>query len=197
VKQFNFHKRGADGNIFGKGTEMNPLKKTLLAFSMITVMITLFACTTIETTDDPQLTQETAAEISDFDLPPGYEPEFSTKMLGYTLVTYKGESDPSHLYLIQSEKESDGEELAKMLAQLSPGSSDPNTRMTVVENRPATVLGQEVTLIISEGVNSENLSYRQISVAFEGKGGPALLLFSETIENWDQAAVDEFLASIR
>ena len=68
--------------------------------------------------------------------------------------------------------------------------------MTVIENRPVTLRGQEVTLIVSEGVNSENVSYRQISVAFEGKGGPALLLFSESVEAWDQAAVDEFLASI-
>jgi hypothetical protein len=101
------------------------------------------------------------------------------------------------LYLIQSEKESDGDELAKMLAQLAPGSSDPNTRMTVSLERPVTLRGQEVTLIVSEGVNSENVSYRQITAAFEGKSGPALLMFSETVEDWDQAAVDEFLASIR
>jgi hypothetical protein len=150
----------------------------------------IFACTT-EAVDD------SGSAIADFDLPAGYTFEFSTSMLGYTVAAYKGPNGPSHLYLIQSEKESDGDELAKMLAQLVPGFNDPDTRMTVTENRPVTLRGQEVTLSVSEGVNSENISHRQVTAAFEGKGGPALLMFSETVEAWDQAAVDEFLASIR
>jgi hypothetical protein len=99
--------------------------------------------------------------------------------------------------LIQSKNESDGEELERMLMQLAPGSRDPNTRMTVVENRTATVRDQEVAVVVSEGVSSENISYRQITVGFQGKGGPALLVLSETVEGWDQAAVDTFLASIQ
>jgi len=83
-----------------------------------------------------------------------------------------------------------------MLAQLVPGAGNPDTRMTVSENRTATLRGQEATLIVSEGVNSENISYRQASIAFEGKSGPALILFSESVEAWHQPAFDEFLASI-
>jgi hypothetical protein len=176
---------------------MNLLKKTQFGFTVAILLMALFACTTIEATDDPQHAKDIAVEIADFDLPAGYEPEFSTKMLGYTLVTYKGPSSPSHLYLIQSETQSDGEELAKTLTQLSPGSSDPNTHLTVIENRPVTVRGQDVILVIGEGLNAENVAYRQISVAFEGKGGPALLVFSEPVEDWHQTAIDEFLASIR
>jgi hypothetical protein len=141
--------------------------------------------------------EDAGATIADFDLPADYAADFSTSMLGYTVAAYKGPNGPSHLYLIQSEKESDGDELAKMLAQLAPGSSDPNTRMTVLEKRPVTLRGQDSTLIVSEGVNSENVPYLQITAAFEGKGGPALLMFSETVDAWDQAAVDEFLSSIR
>src|SRR5215208_2604488 len=174
---------------------MNLLKKILLISGTAILLASLFACT-LAATDDPQHTDESAAAIADFDLPAGYSAEFSTSMLGYTVAAYKGPNGPSHLYLIQSEKESDGDELTKMLAQLVPGASDPNTRMTVIENRTATVRGQQATLIISEGVNSENISYRQASIAFKGNGGPALILFSESVEDWDQAAFDEFIASI-
>lgn len=176
---------------------MNLLKIIIDGLIGTTTLITLFACNPIATKDDPQQTKDAGAEIADFELPAGYESELSTKMLGYTLVTYNGQSDADHLYLIQSEKESDGEELEQMLTQLSPGSSDPNTRMTVIENRPITLRGHETTLVISEGVNSEGESYRQLTVVFEGKGGPALMVFSEPIDNWDQATIDEFLASIR
>ena len=170
---------------------MNLFKKTLFAAGAVITLLSLFACSANQPTPDA------TAAIADFDPPAGYTSEFSTSMLGYSVVAYKGQYGPSHLFLIQSEKEADGDELAKMLAQLVPGSSSADTRMTVIENRPVIVRGQETTLIVSEGVNSENVSYRQISVAFEGKGGPALLLFSESVDAWDQEAVDSFLQSIR
>ena len=84
-----------------------------------------------------------------------------------------------------------------MLTQLVPGAGDLDSDITVIENRPATIRGQDVTLIVSEGLNSANVPYRQVTAAFEGKGGPTLLVFSETVGAWDQAAVDEFIASIR
>jgi hypothetical protein len=169
---------------------MNLFQKILFRAGIVITMVSLFACAT-------EAVDEARFAIADFDLLPGYTFEFSTSMLGYTVASYTGPNGPSHLYLIQSEQGSDGDELAKMLAQLVPGAGDPNAGTTVIENRPATIRGQEVTLIVSEGVNSENVSYRQVTAAFQGKGGPALLVFSGTVDAWDQAAVDEFLASIR
>jgi len=170
---------------------MNPFRKTLFVATISIMLASLFACTAKEAPND------TGATIADFDLPTGYTTEFSTSMLGYSVVSYKGPNGPSHLYLIQSEKESDGDELEKMIKELVPGSRNADADMTVLENRPVTVRGQEATLLISEGVSSENVSYKQASVLFAGKGGPALLVFSEVTEAWDQEAVDTFLASIR
>lgn len=168
----------------------------LFAISAISLAV-LAACGTVEATDDSQHVTELASKIADFDPPAGFSPEFTTEMLGYTLAAYKGASDPGHLFLIQSEKEADGPELEKMLKELAPGSSDPNARMTVVENRPVTLRGQEATLVVSEGINHEGKTYRQATVSFRGKGGPALLVFSDSVENWDQDAVDTFLQSIK
>lgn len=173
------------------------MNKALFTIIAITLLAILSACGTIEVTNDSQHVEKLASKIADFELPAGYVSEFSTEMAGYTLAMYKGTSDPSHLYLIQSEKEADGEELERMLTQLAPGSSDPNTRMTVIENRPISVRGQDVTLVISDGVNHEGESYRQATVAFQGKGGPALLVLSESLELWDDESVGAFLASIQ
>ena len=169
---------------------MNLFKKTRFAAGIVITLISLFACTSASV-------DKAGATIADFDLPAGYTFEFSTSMLGYTVAAYKGPNGPSHLYLIQSERASDGDELAKMLVQLVPSAGDPDSDMTVIENRLATIRGQDVTLIVSEGFNSENVPYRQVTAAFEGKGGPALLVFSETLGAWDQDTVDKFLASIR
>ena len=76
------------------------------------------------------------------------------------------------------------------------GSGNLQTRVTVIETRSVWVRGQETTLVISDCINSEGISYRQAAVAFQGNGGPALLVFSEPIETWDQAILDAFIASI-
>lgn len=137
-----------------------------------------------------------AAEIADFDLPAGYNPEFSANLEGYTLVSYNPNDGHSHLYLIQSEKEADSVKLASMVGQIAPGSYDPQTRMTIIETRPIIVREQEVTIYISEGITSEGETYRQMMLAFQGNGGPALVMLSEPVVRWNQEKVDAFVASI-
>ena len=176
---------------------MKHITQTLLIIVSAIILALSAACGTIEATDDSQHVAKLAAKIADFELPEGYAPEFSAEMLGYTLAAYKGEGGPSHLYLIQSENEADGKELERMLTQLAPGASDPNTRLTVIENRTTTVRGQEVTLVVSEGTNSENVAYRQVTAGFQGKGGPAMLVLSQSVELWNQESVDAFLQSIQ
>lgn len=176
---------------------MKHITQITLVIIGATLLIILSACSKVEATNDSQHVTDTASKIADFDLPAEYVPEFSAAMSGYTVAAYKGPSGPSHLFLIQSEKASDGSELEKMLNQLAPGSSDPSTGMTVIENHTAIVRGQEANVIISEGLNSDNITYRQATVGFQGKGGPALLVFSDTVESWNQETVDAFLQSIR
>ena len=137
-----------------------------------------------------------SAKIADFNLPAGYYADFRTDVMGYEVAAYTRGDGPSHIYLIQSDNESDGEKLAQVLDELFIGSGDPQTRMTVIENRSVSVRGQENILVISEAVNSEGLSYRQAAVGFPGNGGPALLVFSESIENWDYAILNDLLASL-
>jgi hypothetical protein len=84
-----------------------------------------------------------------------------------------------------------------MLKELAPGASNTSTHMTVIENRTATVRGQEVNVVVSEGLNSDNVSYRQVTVGFQGKGGPAMLVFSDSAELWNLETVDALLASIQ
>lgn len=116
--------------------------------------------------------------------------------MGYTAASFCPDNGNRYLYLIQSEKDSDGEKLAQMLEELVPGESNPQTHMPVIETCYVIVRGQEKALVMSEGINSEGKSYRQVTVAFQGKGGPALLVLSEPVESWNQGSLDAFIASI-
>lgn len=171
------------------------MKIKILTLILLTVLLTACGVDVTLSTDSGNVTY-TAAEIADFDLPAGYYADFSTTLMGYEVVAYTRGDGPSHIYLIQSDIESDGEKLAQVLDQLVIGSGDPQTRMTVIENRSVSVRGQESTLVISDAVNSEGLAYRQALVPFTGNGGPALLVFSESIENWDDAILNDLLASL-
>ena len=174
------------------------MNKITLVVILTILMATFFACAPrVAVNSDSAEVSKATAGIADFDLPAGYGPEFTAQLGGYDLVAYNPGDGHSHLYLIQSENEADREKLSQTLADLIPGSSDSNTRLTVIENRPVTVRGQAATLVISDGLNSEGASYRQITLAFQGKGGPALLVFSEPTERWDPSAVDALLASLQ
>jgi hypothetical protein len=140
---------------------------------------------------------EAAVEITDFDLPPGFAPEFSTKLMGYQAAAYTHGDGPGHIYLIQSDDPADADKLAQALDQIVIGSSDPYTHLTVIETRPVMVRGRETTLVISEAINSEGLKYRQAVVSFQGNVGPALLVFSEALENWDEATLANLISSIQ
>ncbi len=174
---------------------MNKITKILLV-SLSTLMIaTLSACKSVTMSDEK--VEAVAASIVDFDLPAGYTAEFSANLMGYSLASYINADGHSHLYLIQSENELDGEKLEQGLEKLVPDIYDSHTRMTILEKLPVTFRGQEVNAIFSEGVDSENGTYRQVTVAFQGKGGPALLVFSEPATKWNQEYVLNLLASMQ
>jgi hypothetical protein len=137
------------------------------------------------------------ATIADFDLLAGYAPEFSTTVMGYQTTAYARGNGPGHIYLIQFNDPADADKLEQALDQIVIGSGDPYTHLTVIETSLVVVRGREITLVISEAISSEGLACRQAVVGFQGNGGPALLVFSESLENWDEATLTNLIASIQ
>ncbi len=110
---------------------------TLVLFALI-----LTACGVgIRLSTDLGNGESAAVEIADFELPAGYYADFRSYAMGYTVAAYSRGTGPSHLYLIQSDDESDAEKLTQVLGELVVGSGDPQTRMTVIETRSVIVRG--------------------------------------------------------
>jgi len=177
---------------------MNHLSKSIL---ISIVLLALAGCTdrTRNSTDTAEIVGETAVLIADFSPPSGYEPEFGLHAIGYTVVAYNSGDSGGHLYLVQAGKEADDRMMATLeetLANLVPGYSADDSRMTVVEQRPFTIRDQPVTLTISEGTKWDNEQVRQVTAVFQGKEGPTLLTLLEPVSQWDEAAVESFLSSI-
>lgn len=91
------------------------------------------------------------------------------------------------------------EELRFQIQQgLKRAMGNGEVRFDLVEQLPATIRGQAVTLYVYEGRDDRGVETRQIfSDALEGKSGPVILFISGPLQGWDQAEIDRFLHSIQ
>jgi hypothetical protein len=147
----------------------------------------------------PDRVQAVAEQIASYTLPDGYTEQFAVDLLGYQLVSLQGPTPSSHAYLVQAPKDTqvDMADLQKQARTIEGDRRGSDlSDLQIVETRTATLRGQEVPVVVGEGVNSEKLPYRQVTALFEGRSGPALVNISAPVDEWDWDLVDEFLASI-
>lgn len=178
-----------------------------LFFSLVALLVLSASCTTnANTVTDPFTTDgdkvaRVAATIADFTAPQDYVPEYTAQLAGYTLVAYNPGDGYSHLMLLQAPPDvtADQDSLMRQLSEMEPQPRTHNRppEMTVVGESQLTVREQSVTFVITEGVNSDNQTYRQMLGLFQGKGGLTLLAISEPVTRWDQATIESFITSIR
>jgi hypothetical protein len=147
----------------------------------------------------PEKAVRVGSEIAEYDVPEGFPDVFSAQLAGYKMVGYTGSDSHSHIYFFQlpADVTVDLSDMEKELKQTFPSSTDSYRDIRVVDTQPGRIAGQDVTLVISEGINHEGETFREVSAAFQGNGGQAMVVFSRPIASWNQAEVDTFLASIR
>jgi len=144
--------------------------------------------------------REIAGHIASYTLPEGYNENFAVNASGYQLVGMEGPKATSHIYLAQSTKNEDIslDELQNQVQSQAGGQTGNNSRdYKIVETLTKTIKGQQVPVVVSEGVNSDGQSYRQINAFFDGRNGPALVSISSLTADWDWTLVDSFLTSIQ
>lgn len=142
---------------------------------------------------------ETIADgIAEYDLPVGFGDEFGMQVADFAMVGYTGEDDHRHIFLFQlpSYVTLDEDQIQDRLQQAYDRNDRPE-RLQVVDRLPGKIRGQEVELVVSEGINHDNQAYREVSAIFQGRGGQAVVLISGPVTNWDQRMVDEFIASFQ
>ena len=148
---------------------------------------------------EPGNVPATASEIADFSLPAGYSPLTSINLLGIKMAMYDGGGADHFLAILQlpNQGEINDTSIQEMEQALSQGSSRNLSNLNTVNQQDLTIRGQPAKLIVQEGTNSDGSSFRQVLVAFQGKGGPALMAVMGPTAGWDQAQVDSLVQSIR
>jgi hypothetical protein len=150
---------------------------------------------------DPDKVAAITGEIVEYKLPPGYNDQLGVKIAGFSVAVFNHSDGHSHIILGQfpADAELSQEEMEKQLKeairyQETGKGGEPG--MKIVGQTRVTIRDQETTLTISEGTSSDGQSYRQVSGVFQGKGGPAMVMIMGPIDEWNQAGVDAFIASI-
>jgi uncharacterized protein YneF (UPF0154 family) len=157
-------------------------------------------------TDDPAKAASMGHEIVDYSLPAGYRELGGMNALVFKMVFIgpgSGTADSMFIMLMQIPAGSmDQEEMQRQMTQaMQQQGQGRNIQAHVVGTQTATIKGQPVTLTVSEGevTGGDNAGavFRQVMGVFPGKGGTAMLMVMGNKATWDQATLDNFLASIK
>ncbi|PKN99573.1 MAG: hypothetical protein CVU42_07630 [Chloroflexi bacterium HGW-Chloroflexi-4] len=171
------------------------MKKLIITFLFLASLLTACGINPSFVTDVEKI-NNAAAEIVKFDLPEGFLPELSVNFKEYTMVSYKSGNGGTHLYFIQVNNPIESEILSQQVEVFVTNTVSPENRTKVLESRPVVVRGKETTLVLSQGLNGNGKTYRQAMVAFEGLGGPAMLIFSTPTDVWNLDTLNTLIESI-
>jgi hypothetical protein len=149
--------------------------------------------------EDPQAVATAGAQLATFDLPEGYHPMMSTNIIGINMVSYQGPEPDSIIMLMQYPAYAglSQEQMQEQMQMALRSQSFNFGPMTVVDQVETTIKDQPATLIISQAEDTQNGRMRQVVTTFEGNNGVVMLMIMGREGNWNQDAVDAFLASIR
>lgn len=168
--------------------------KRVTVLLLLLALVAVAGCGLVSTGESAA---EKAGEIATFDIPAGYTPDVGMDLAGTVMVGYSNAAENGHIYLIQAPASSNLSQ-AQLEQSLRDAldSSDANAAVDV-EEVPLTIRGEEVTGTLGTATGQDNTTMRVLTVPFTGNGGPALLLIQTAEASWDQAVVDDLIASFR
>jgi hypothetical protein len=129
--------------------------------------------------EDPAAVQADAGAIADFELPPGYTAVSSASMLDIRFVVWEHETQPATLILLQMPLSApiDDVTIDQMENAIRRRAPRELNNLRTVERRELTLRGEPARFILMEGEEAESGErFEQALIAFQGKGGMALLM---------------------
>jgi len=142
---------------------------------------------------------EAARAIAEFDLPQDCQVDSGFKMQDTSAVIYSCPSDGTSMALFQVQgNDATGErEMQQIVDAVTQKLNRTMQQVEVTRQEEVTVRGFPAQLIMSRGTDSEDTELGQMTLFFQGKGGPAVLMASSNLAVWDSAKMDQIVQSIQ
>ncbi len=149
-------------------------------------------------TSDPTQAAAKAQNIALYNIPYGYE-QGVMSLLGFDMVVLSADNQPVIMLMQFPESANlDPEEMEKTMQQaIGQQFSQRGLTFSLVDKKQVLIKGQEVTLFISEGKDSDGNPFREATTSFKGNNGTVLLTVMGDARTWNQTAIEVFLKSIR
>ncbi|RPI86297.1 MAG: hypothetical protein EHM41_08960, partial [Chloroflexi bacterium] len=114
---------------------------------------------------DTESIADISESIAEYDLPSDFNDSYAARAAGFSYVAFTGDDNHSHIYLFQlpSYIDIDQEDLIRQAQQASGKDDYVRVSSKVVDEIPGMIAGQEVTLLVSEGVNHDGKTFREVS----------------------------------
>jgi len=155
----------------------------------------------LHVTSDPGPVTRMGADIATYTSPDGYQVEYGVCSQGFTLVGYSAHSGASHMYLLQLNPNShiglDEMEHSLQQSSQTPDLEWMDPEMVTLEQKTVVIRGETHTLIVRQGGQGAEETYRMAMIEFTGKSGPALLAFSGSLAHWNMAQIEQFIAEMK
>jgi hypothetical protein len=150
------------------------------------------------TFNNPDEAQAAAQKIATVSMPAGYSATAGMNILGTTMVVYN--SDSSDVFIMMMQMPASGDlsqtDIQQMQQTFEQQYASRGYQMQVVDVREIILRGDPAKVVISEGT-SNGVEIRQVTVFFKGNKGLAALFITGPIDQWDTAAYDQMIHSIR
>ena len=153
-------------------------------------------------TDDPTKAQQMAHEFIHYELPEGYTEKLGMDLLVYKMIMIADAEDASTkpMILLAHFQQTQGmtpEEMSQQMQKsLEQQNGSKGANLKLVETRKVTINGQETSLAVNEGTDSNGNTLRQWVTTCPGKTGLVMILIQGDTASWDDAAFNAFLASL-
>lgn len=151
-------------------------------------------------TADPTQAAALGHQIATYDLPPGYAEVTAMNIAGTQMVVIGNKSQAGPIILLAqfASTVSDPETMRRQMEQsMQQQANQQGVNFTSVNQEDVTIKGETVTMTIREGTSSAGIQMRQEEGVFIGNKGPAMVMISGPVNDWDKDTIDKFLNSIR
>ena len=172
------------------------LRKILFGAGLLALITIAVAPGIWKTLTDAVRINALAQRIASFELPEGYQPDYAVEILDYTIVAYKSVAQRGHLAFLQTPPGviPTGTVLEGYLVNNTAAHTWREASVLRTETR--TIRDQSATMTISDRINGEGQRYRSLNLVFEGRDGTTLLAINQPETQWNDEAIEAFIASI-
>lgn len=151
-------------------------------------------------TEKPEEVTQIARNMVDYNLPPDYQAQFGMNLFGFNMAAFGPADESTTIMLMQfpAGLELDQAEMERQMQQaLQRQIGQQELNLAVVDQITTIIRDQDVSLTVQEGTAGDGQPIRQISGVFQGKQGLVMLMVVGSPENWNQQAIDAFIASLQ